>query len=1105
MNRFLLSRSCRTKATSESTSTVALLVAFVVAVVGFSLTAFAPIFAQQFGQMSPQYQRFEWNVIQSRSFDVYHHQGGAYLGQYAAATLEESFKTVQRTLGLSFTEKVDVIIYNSPNAALQSNARDILLPKDPLNLSDVRRNRIVVAFNGDWYDFKRSLTRELVRGVLNTVFHGTVMPQSVGGQFELPAWFSDGLAEFLSNDGMSVETDMALRDIILSDRFTSSLSALEPSLRTPIGHAFFWYVGEKFGAGRIGELVTRTRGLRSVESAFRSTFGLSLEGFSTIWRRDLKELYGADAAKYEDIEKNSTRITDAGRDGSQMNSNPAWSPVNDKTGDKLAYLSAQGSTERSAQWQVMVLFDGKQKRTERIAGMGRDFEPERSLLRPGGASLLSWKSDGTQLAAVVSGNGTDAILLANPSTGAQQRIELGLENITGIAFAPDGKSIAIAASEHEASNLYLYDLAAKKLSKLTNDVFTESEPAWSPDGKIVYFLSNRMGTLTANASSATVAMWDYAVQSSDVYALTLATKRIERITNTPQERKIALALTQDGKRLFFVSDRNGIYNVFDFNLIAKTLTPRTSLLAGMREFGLSRDGAKMSLAALKKGSLNIFTLIAPLDRKVKEPEPTELRKQSLERESAAEKALGRAVTPSSPGGEGGEASSVADGIIVQQAPDTLRGYGKVDLTFENQKMVEPKPEVLAQTARQTALEASDYSVPGKYPSVPMEYGLNLLTWSITPSFDTFFGSLNVLNQQPLGSNFDLSAQGLWADPLGNHRLYATVGILPLSYWNNEQFVSYSYLPELIDYEVSLFRYARGTYIIDQREAIPSLLTYWGGAFKATLPLTQAMRLEGKLAALNTVRASFQSTGTQVNRSDFILAPELRFVLDNSETGYFGPISGSRGFVQVDAVPGMAGLSFARVFGDYRQYIPIKNIATIVGRVAAGSNLGGTPQNFLAGGQEQLVIGRTFGPDILPFNRAEDMYFVQSVMPMRAFSIADAQGRNFFVANIECRIPILSSENISGFLNSLLNGLQGVVFIDAGSAWTNTLRLNTPRALFDTFQQYVGLADGDLLISVGAGLRTYLLGQYPVKVDVAWQNLQGGLMLPRVLVGFGYNF
>ncbi|MFY7998612.1 MAG: hypothetical protein ACOVSW_08430, partial [Candidatus Kapaibacteriota bacterium] len=71
--------------------------------------------AQQFGAFAPQYQTFEWRAIESRSFNVYHHQGGAYLGQYAAATLEESFKVIQRTLGVTFNEKLDVIVYNSPN------------------------------------------------------------------------------------------------------------------------------------------------------------------------------------------------------------------------------------------------------------------------------------------------------------------------------------------------------------------------------------------------------------------------------------------------------------------------------------------------------------------------------------------------------------------------------------------------------------------------------------------------------------------------------------------------------------------------------------------------------------------------------------------------------------------------------------------------------------------------------------------------------------------------------------------------------------------------------------------------------------------------------
>ncbi|MCU0426857.1 MAG: BamA/TamA family outer membrane protein [Candidatus Kapabacteria bacterium] len=1050
--------------------------------------------APRFGTFSPQYQPLEWKMMESRSADVYHHQGGAYLARFAAITLEESLKPLQRIFSAPITDKMVLIVYTTPYDALQDNSRTVSLPAGVSDINTLNRNRMVVSFTGDWYEFKRSIIRELTRGVMNTVFYGGVLPQKTGGEFAVSEWFLEGLAEYVANDAsMTAETDMAMRDILLSDRFTT-FGALEQQYRIPIGHAFFWYVGEKFGAGRISELISRLRGLRSLENAFRTTFGLTLDGFAAVWRRDMKDIFTADAASFEDADKIATRLTDTDKDGSQANSDPVWSPVSDKNGDKFAFLSAQGDV-----WQVMVQFEGKFKRLERVLNTGREFNASRAML-PKSASLLSWKPDGTQIAAVVSGNGADGVMLVNPTTGAQQRLEIALKTITALAFSPDGKLLALSAVENESPNLFLFDIAGKKLSKLTNDVFTDAEPTWSPDGKTLYFLSDRASNLATSSSTASVQMWEQAVQNTDIYAYSFATKKIERLTTTPSERKIALALSPDGKRLFYSSDRNGLYNLYDYNLVAKTITPRTNIQGGIREFGFTRGGAGMTFSAIKKGGLNIFTLQAALDRKIPEPNATTLRKQSLERESAAEKALGRAAQPSS--SEGTQQPS--DGIIVQYAPDTLRGYGKVDLTLENQKMVLPNPELLAQAARQQAVEENDFSTPGQLPSQPVEYNLNLVTWDLAPTFDTFFSASPAVSQSTIMGNFGLKADGLWMDAPGNHRLYAMANLATvlLNLNNNDALLSYTYLPETVDFEFQLFRTARENLIVDQREAVRAVLSYWGGSAKAMLPLSASMRLEGKVAVMNALRNSSQ---TRVNRSDFIVAPELRFVLDNAEIGYMGPQAGMRGSVTIDGVPGLGGLSFVRAIADFRQYIPVKNLATVAIRLSAGTNLGDTPQNFLAGGQENMILGRTFAPEILPLNRAEDLYFLQPVMPLRGFAIADGQGRNFAGANVEVRVPLLQQENTSSFLSSLLYGLQAVAFLDVGSAWTNPLRLNVPRAIFDTFDRYVGLAGGDLLMSFGAGLRTYIMGTLPVRIDLAWQNLQTGLMQPRFTVGMGYNF
>jgi tricorn protease len=58
-------------------------------------------------------------------------------------------------------------------------------------------------------------------------------------------------------------------------------------------------------------------------------------------------------------------------------------------------------------------------------------------------------------------------------------------------FSPDDKFILYNAKRDFENDVFVYNMASKSISNLTNTKVSESSPIWSPDGKFIYFASDR--------------------------------------------------------------------------------------------------------------------------------------------------------------------------------------------------------------------------------------------------------------------------------------------------------------------------------------------------------------------------------------------------------------------------------------------------------------------------------------------------------------------------------------------------------------------------------------------------------------------------------------
>ncbi|MGH2569731.1 MAG: peptidase S9, partial [bacterium] len=578
--------------------------------------------AAQFGKNKVQYKDFDWQTIQTEHFDIYYYDGEEESAFHAARMAERGYRRLSRMLNHEIPERVPIIVYASHTDFQQTNISPGLIPEGVGGITEYSKRRVFLPFTGSYGEFDHVLTHELVHAFQVDILFGVAVDTNPFA-FQPPLWFMEGMAEYLSIGGLDPNTEMWLRWSALEGQLVplQDMSRVYDIRVYRIGQAVFAFIGEKYGDEKVGELLRKTVALRSVNLAFERTLGMDLETLNEEWNDYVRRKYYPQIVDVNRPEKYGRRlIQKKGFNGVHLA--PSLSP----DGSRLVFIR---DSRFSKDIVLASAIDGKILGRLVEGERSGDFESLRYFY-----TAIGWSPDGTRIAFPSKRGGEDVLnILDVDRKKVVDSMAFGFDALYSPCFHPNGREIVFAGIRNGKSDLFVIDIQNGELTQITDDPYLARDPQWSPDGKQIAFVTDAgEGTDLENLLFADPKIAVLEVESG-------------QITLLPGQsgKNISPQWGSDGDHLAFVSDRDGISDLYVQNLhnhrlyrLTKLITGVTGIVESSPPFSWSRDGSRIVFTTFMGDGWELYQIEDPLAKMVDVdlPEPIE-QIAARERESLA--------------------------------------------------------------------------------------------------------------------------------------------------------------------------------------------------------------------------------------------------------------------------------------------------------------------------------------------------------------------------------------------------------------------------------------------------------------------------------------
>src|SRR5262245_9633127 len=296
--------------------------------------------AQYFGRNKIQYKDFKFEVLKTEHFDIYFYQDERDSAARVARMAERWYARFSEFFSHEMKTRQPLVLYASHPDFEQTNVIGGAIEEGTGGVTEGAKRRVVLPMGGTLAETDHVLGHELVHAFQYDIAAARAAQNGGrgGGVENLPLWFIEGMAEYLSIGPVDAHTAMWIRDAARKEKLPT-ISDLNNPKYFPYrwGQALWAYIGGHYGDEVIPRIYRDALRSGDLDLALKNSTGFKAKELSAEWHAAIHNQYDSILKANEHVQAFGKSVTASDSSKMAMNVSPSLSP----DGRRIIYFSSR--------------------------------------------------------------------------------------------------------------------------------------------------------------------------------------------------------------------------------------------------------------------------------------------------------------------------------------------------------------------------------------------------------------------------------------------------------------------------------------------------------------------------------------------------------------------------------------------------------------------------------------------------------------------------------------------------------------------------------------------------------------------------------------------